>query len=192
MNLQSRPVSRILSSRTCGRDDHLSRMRVAPHLQRPTRGSNETSSLFPPIWSCSGWGLPGSCCHQQDGELLPHPFTLTPEASGDVCFLWHFPRLTTGPRYGPPCSVEFGLSSCWSARQSARDHPACFGEYFVSLRSVPHHSRSGSHSIMRPQTSQRNNRFIIRISSPLCGGMREEHWLQAPSLRKATATPLRP
>jgi hypothetical protein len=31
----------------------------------------------PPIWPCSGWGLPCHCCCQQRGGLLPHRFTLT-------------------------------------------------------------------------------------------------------------------
>jgi hypothetical protein len=32
------------------------------------------------------------------GELLPHRFTLTDTEAPAVCFLWHFPRLTTGRR----------------------------------------------------------------------------------------------
>jgi hypothetical protein len=31
----------------------------------------------PPIWSCSGWGLPGVHHHWWTGELLPRLFTLT-------------------------------------------------------------------------------------------------------------------
>ncbi len=31
----------------------------------------------PPIWSCSGWGLPCLRCRHQSGELLPRLFTLT-------------------------------------------------------------------------------------------------------------------
>jgi len=47
-----------------------------------------SSATYPPhetghlktghIRSCSRWGLPSSWCHHQDGELLPHLFTLTP------------------------------------------------------------------------------------------------------------------
>ena len=56
-------------------------MRVATHLQQPTRGpcgpQVVTEATCPPIWSCSGWGLPCHYCYQQRGALLPHHFTLT-------------------------------------------------------------------------------------------------------------------
>ncbi len=47
----------------------------------------------PPIWSCSGRGLP---CHRRcrrRGALLPHHFTLTdpPRRIEAVSFLWHLP-----------------------------------------------------------------------------------------------------
>jgi len=31
----------------------------------------------PPIWPCSGWGLPCLRCRHRSGALLPHLFTLT-------------------------------------------------------------------------------------------------------------------
>jgi hypothetical protein len=37
-------------------------------------GAGRTS---PPIWPCSGWGLPCHHCYQWCGGLLPHRFTLT-------------------------------------------------------------------------------------------------------------------
>ena len=36
----------------------------------------------PPIWPCSGRGLPCIWRHRQTGELLPHLFTLTPILRG--------------------------------------------------------------------------------------------------------------
>src|SRR4051812_13769218 len=50
---------------------------------------------LPPIWPCSGWGLPCHHCYQWCGGLLPHRFTLT-RISGvpsirAVSFLWPFP-----------------------------------------------------------------------------------------------------
>jgi hypothetical protein len=60
----------------------------------------EVSGLFgvghtsPPIWPCSGWGLPCHCCCQQRGGLLPHRFTLTlcsANRTRAVCSLWPFP-----------------------------------------------------------------------------------------------------
>ena len=56
------------------------------------RGAGRTS---PPIWPCSGWGLPCHHCYQWCGGLLPHRFTLT-RVSGEpsiraVCSLWPCP-----------------------------------------------------------------------------------------------------
>ena len=45
-------------------------------LERPTRGSSR-GPRNPPIWSCSGWGLPDAPVTRPIGELLPHHFTLT-------------------------------------------------------------------------------------------------------------------
>jgi len=55
-------------------------------------GAGRTS---PPIWPCSGWGLPCHHCYQWCGGLLPHRFTLT-RISGEpsiraVSFLWPYP-----------------------------------------------------------------------------------------------------
>jgi len=72
-------------------DDHLSGIRLTPDLKQPTRESNETGSFSSPIWSCSGRGLPCVPCYQGTGGLLPHLFTLVPQLSGTVYFLWHFP-----------------------------------------------------------------------------------------------------
>ena len=56
-------------------------MRVASHLMRPTRDSNGSGQASSPIWPCSGWGLPCRICYQIRGGLLPHLFTLTPQAN---------------------------------------------------------------------------------------------------------------
>ncbi len=86
--------------RPCGlRGSHSSGPAVACRLERPTREQREPR-YRPPIWSCSGWGLPcRPCCHVR-GELLPRRFTLArtclrrPLA---VCSLLHFPS---------PCDVR--------------------------------------------------------------------------------------
>ncbi len=72
-------------------------LRVSSDLTRPafspaTRIDIErailTLSGAEPIWSCSGWGLPGYPDHSGYGELLPRLFTLT---------LWNgFSRHPTG------------------------------------------------------------------------------------------------
>ena len=51
----------------------------------------------PPIWSCSGWGLPSVHHHWWTGELLPRLFNLTSLALA-VCFLWYFPPIARGRR----------------------------------------------------------------------------------------------
>jgi len=49
----------------------------------------------PPIWSCSGWGLPSVHHHWRTGELLPRHFNLTSLRLA-VYFLWYFPPITRG------------------------------------------------------------------------------------------------
>ena len=49
---------------------HSSGPAVACRLKRPTREQREPR-YRPPIWSCSGWGLPCRFCCQKRGGLLP-------------------------------------------------------------------------------------------------------------------------
>ena len=95
-NRISWPVSRVLFMRRTALDDHSSGASVAGHLMQPTRTAAQKPAWGQrpravPIWFCSRWGLPCRHCCQRRGALLPHPFTLTPDMSGAVCFLWHFP-----------------------------------------------------------------------------------------------------
>ena len=48
---------------------------------------------WPPIWSCTQWGLPCRLACAWRGGLLPHLFTLTAAEAVAVCFLWHFPSV---------------------------------------------------------------------------------------------------
>ena len=94
-------------------DSHTSGVCVTAHLARPTR-ERRGPRHRPPIWSCSGWGLPcHRCCHRR-GAPLPHHFTLT-GTSNEVLrryiFCGTFRRLTPPRRYLAPCPVEPGLSS---------------------------------------------------------------------------------
>jgi hypothetical protein len=78
-------------------------------------GDNETGSLSPPIWPCTGWGLPCLRRHRRSGALLPHLFTFAllrflPQG-GPCVFCGTFRGITPRPRYGPPCPVVLGLSS---------------------------------------------------------------------------------
>ena len=79
MQGRSRPISRVLSWAAI----HLGR--VSRYVSCDLPGSRadhafEALPRCPPIWSCSGRGLP---CHlrcRRRGALLPHHFTLTPRA----------------------------------------------------------------------------------------------------------------
>ena len=56
----------------------------------PIRSSDLAASrLLIAAFSCTKWGLHGSRCHHQDGELLPRLFILTNIVGG--IFLLHFP-----------------------------------------------------------------------------------------------------
>jgi hypothetical protein len=50
------------------------RIGIAPGLKRPTRGSGAGHPFRPPIWSCSGWGLPGYPGHPEYRWALTPPF----------------------------------------------------------------------------------------------------------------------
>ena len=71
-------------------------------------GAGRTS---PPIWPCSGWGLPCHHCYQWCGGLLPHRFTLTRSQSGRFLFCGPIRRLAAPRRYLAAYPVELGLSS---------------------------------------------------------------------------------
>lgn len=64
------PVSRVLSNTLRYSGSHSSGPAVACRLEQPTRGQHEPR-YGPPIWSCSGWGLPCRFCYQKRGGLLP-------------------------------------------------------------------------------------------------------------------------
>ena len=87
----------------------------AASLTRKWLGIIGVGHTSPPIWPCSGWGLPCHRCYQRRGGLLPHRFTLTlcsgePEL-GRFLFCGPFRRLTTPRRYLAAYPVELGLSS---------------------------------------------------------------------------------
>ena len=108
-NGRHKPSSVAAPSRA-GRD-HLSGIRIAPNLERPTRDSGGTGGPSSPIWPCSGWGLPCDPCCQRPGALLPHPFTLAcspRRGPSAVCSLLHFPS-PRGARALPgtlPCGAR--------------------------------------------------------------------------------------
>jgi len=64
------PVSRVLWNALRHSGSHSSGPAVTCRLEQPTRGQREPR-YCPPIWSCSGWGLPCRFCCQKRGGLLP-------------------------------------------------------------------------------------------------------------------------
>lgn len=85
---------------------------LLPGTSRDTPGAQAGySPCAPPIRSCSGRGLPCRSCRQSRGELLPHPFTLTPPRRGGLLSV----ALSLGLRRAAvsrrPVSLEPGLSS---------------------------------------------------------------------------------
>ena len=76
-----RPVSRILSRTIIPLGVALLRTLIAtyPRVWRagPARALPLAPQRFPPIWSCSVWGLPCLRLYSRSGALLPHLFTLT-------------------------------------------------------------------------------------------------------------------
>ena len=113
-------------------DGHQSSFTVTDEVVQPTRG--RARRLSPPIWPCSGWGLPDATVSRSPGELLPHHFTLTsirqltPVRRGGM-FLWHFPW--GHPPWALPSILPFGartflIPSEVNLRRHATIRPACF------------------------------------------------------------------
>jgi len=122
----SRPISRVLS----GTVIHLGCTSPCTSSDLPGNACGPHAAdgaACPPIWSCSGWGLP---CHRRcrrRGALLPHLFTLTgpsPDGLRRCLFCGTFRRLAPPRNYLAPCPVEPGLSSPASiAGATARPTP---------------------------------------------------------------------
>jgi hypothetical protein len=149
---RSRPVStvrstpeRAISRILCPPFGELMIISLGPRLPAAscdlTRGLGR-ATLFsprgerPPIWSCSGRGLPCPLGHPRGGGLLPHRFTLTPSGKPDeaVYFLWHFPSPHGASALRS--ALPFGVRTFLSGR-SRSDHPARSGvreDYTQRLR----------------------------------------------------------
>src|SRR5208283_6154363 len=88
-------------------------------------------TLFPPIRSCSGWGLHGRPVTRPPVSscLTISPLLLLRRA---VCFCCTVRRVTPPGRYPAPCLVEFGLSSPIIYDRGGR--PACLANLLYNLR----------------------------------------------------------
>ena len=108
----------------CG--SHSSRPTVTRRLKRPTREQREPRCC-PPIWSCSGWGLPapnvaaGAVRSYRTFSPLPDPAIRGPSA---VYFLLHFPSPHDArPLAGIPLC---GARTFLSYRMDSSDCPTDF------------------------------------------------------------------
>ncbi len=150
-NKLRRPVSRVLSCYLRSSDGHFSRTAIARRLQQPTREEigRTVRATQPKSHRSSLLGLaPGGVCRADESPrrwcALTAPFhpyrrdqsnTLTgAQNRGGGIFLLHFPGLTTGRCYRPPCPVEPGLSSRCNA---ASDRPACGVQSCYTWQRVP-------------------------------------------------------
>ena len=98
-----------------GHSDHSSSPAIARRIERPyPRAMGGPPN--PPIWPCSGWGLPCARHHWRAGELLPRLFTLT-RLRGRYVFCGTFPRSLGAAVSGHPVlwSPDFPLP-CGSDR----------------------------------------------------------------------------
>jgi len=125
---RSWPVSRVLSNALRHPGSHSSGPAVTCRLEQPTRGQREPR-YCPPIWSCSGWGLPCRPCYQERGGLLLHRFTIAVliAETWAVCSLWHFPS----PRGVRPLTgiLLCGARTFLCASELRSDCPASFRAY---------------------------------------------------------------
>ena len=103
----SKPVSRVLYPDFSRDGDHLSSPDVTIGVKRPTRGRGR-ASLYPSIWSCSGWVLLSRLVTQ---PLVSSYLTISPLPRRAVCFCGTFRRVAPPGCYPASCPVELGLSS---------------------------------------------------------------------------------
>src|SRR5882672_7405249 len=106
---ESWPVSRVLWSALRHSGSHSSGPAVTCRLEQPTRGQREPR-YCPPIWSCSGWGLPCRLCCQRRGGLLPGDLSTVRALAGHAPF--HHRLIRHPSRYESetlrPCGREVG------------------------------------------------------------------------------------
>ncbi len=102
-------------------DNHSSRPCLAARLKQRTRGRVEPTHS-PPIWPCSGWGLPCPAALAPQAVGSYPTVSPSPRMSCDTVRLsilcCTFRRLAPPRRYLAPCSVEPGLSSARSSRDA--------------------------------------------------------------------------
>jgi hypothetical protein len=119
---KSRPVSRVLSW-TAIHLGHTSPY-VSSDLPGSRAGRTSGRTQCPPIWSCSGWGLPCRLALPPARCALTAPFHPYPGRTGAVYFLWHFPW-ARAPQALPgtlPCGARTFLHPLRGQRLSGRLH----------------------------------------------------------------------
>ncbi len=117
--LIGRPVSRVLYPSPRGRTVIIY-LRLRLLEASSSQPGDRPGARSPPIWPCSGWGLPCLQCHHRSGELLPPHFALPPINRGgivSVALSVGLPRLAVS-QHPALWSSDFPPQRCRG------DHPA--------------------------------------------------------------------
>ena len=106
-----KPGSVLYKSHPLYNENHSSRAQVTLRLEQPTRELGRAVLNHSPIWSCSGWGLPGRPCYQERRCALTAPFHRYSTIVKQSPFCCTCLRVTSTGCYPASCPVEPGLSS---------------------------------------------------------------------------------
>ncbi len=134
-------ISRILFPEAIARlqdDDHSSRMPIARHLKRPTRGLGRAARYVPLFGLAPSGVYPASPVTRRTGALLPHHFTLTLPKRGGILSV----------------ALAFALP-----RLHVMEHPALWCSDFPPAPSKRNQRSSG---LLRPQNSNSFHIWTLR------------------------------
>ena len=123
--MSKQPISRVLfpSEITLWREnDHSSSLDVTIEIKQPTRELERTTLSVPLFGLAPGGVYLAPTVTGRTGELLPHPFILTPSKISDVAvyFLWHFPSRHRD--WVLPSTLSDGARTFLSLEQQGSDH----------------------------------------------------------------------
>ena len=138
---------------------HSSGPAVACQLERPTREQREPR-YRPPIWSCSGWGLPCRFCYQKRGGLLPDSL-----ATADAPCGAH----TVSPSPDP---TSFSLQERDFAALRPQSRTSAIGRLFsVALSIASRRPAVNRHPALRSPDFPLRKRIVQRLPGQLRNGL---------------------
>ena len=126
------------------------------------KADGQTFPRKAPIRHCSGWGLPCQSCCQSCGGLLPHRFTLTPQA-GRFLFCGAFPGVAPAGRY--PAPFLHGVRTFLEAQAPRSSSPPRKGADTANGAALQALRRWGSVGVALP----------AERPGPASGGLRREY-----------------